>query len=334
MKKRLRLLLQLLVTIGIFILIFNKYGFSIQSILSKINFIFILIACCVRVFISPLIYINRWKLFLKYSGINESFFTLLKITFIAEFFGVALPSSQGADGVRMIMIENKHKGEKLGATASSSVIIERMLGFFILALMGLVFCLLSDFPNKNRILILIGGINVALWGVIVVLVNKHCYQVVKRLLSRIRIMKKVVLFIDKTFYSISIFPYKSVLLSSTFLILLFQLCTVVIVYLVFLSFGINLPFKYHLSFYPIIGILSVIPITISGLGLREGFFVYFYSLVGVPADVAVSVSLINFLVEAILVAILGGFIYFFQSVLFVRREDGNIFLNRKSENIQ
>ena len=123
----------------------------------------------------------------------------------------------------------------------------------------------------------------------------------------------------KTYYTFVNYPYRKVLASSILLILSLQIITVIIVYLVFLAFGVDIPFSQHLVFYPIISILSIIPISISGLGVREGFFVYFYSLIGVSADIAVSVSLINYCIEILLMAIMGGIIYIFDSIIIKKK---------------
>jgi uncharacterized membrane protein YbhN (UPF0104 family) len=52
----------------------------------------------------------------------------------------------------------------------------------------------------------------------------------------------------------------------------------------------------------------MIPITFSGLGLREGVFIYFYNLVGVASEKALIASLLTFLIQIILTAIIGCFL--------------------------
>jgi hypothetical protein len=50
---------------------------------------------------------------------------------------------------------------------------------------------------------------------------------------------------------------------------------------------------------------GVIPISISGLGIREGLAVYFFNLYGVPAAFAVATSLFLFVINAIVPALIG-----------------------------
>ena len=313
-NKSIRKAVQLIVTVLIFYIIFRKFDINLLDTLKKVNPWYLLLACVLRLVVSPILYINRWKLFLKHSGVEEKFFSLLKISMISAFFGMALPSSQGADVVRMVMIEKRHKGLKIQNTTSSTVLIERIIGFVILALMGLIFTIITDFPDKYTVLLIIVAINILLWLAVFFITNRKCYEYVTRILSKFGRFKGLVDFISRTYYSFLTFPYKKVLLSSIVIILLFQLNTVLIVFCVFKAFSVDVPFIQHLAFYPIIGILSTIPIAISGLGLREGFFVYFYSLLGVSAATAVSVSLVNYVIETALVGVLGGILYLIDSI--------------------
>jgi glycosyltransferase 2 family protein len=68
----------------------------------------------------------------------------------------------------------------------------------------------------------------------------------------------------------------------------------------------------NLLLYPLIGLLTVVPVTVSGFGVREGAFVFFYSLVGVPSEVAVGVSLLNYLLVIGVPALLGGLLLLFD----------------------
>ena len=318
-KKYIKIILQSLVSVIAFYYLFNKFNIDLISTLRNNNIWFILLACAIRIFISPLIYVNRWKLFLENIGVQENFWSLLKISMMSSFFGLVLPSSQGADAVRMYLIEQRHPEiREQKKAASSTILIERMIGFILLALLSLIFSLLLEYPNKKEVTTLIFVINCSLWLIVFILTNKQCYTLFSRYAYKINKFHKVVFFIDKIYCSLTTFPYRKVLFSSIILIMLFQLCTVLIVYLVFLSFGVTLQMSQHLAFYPIISILSIIPITISGLGLRESFFVSFYSLLGVEPSIAVSVSLINYLIETIMFALFGGVVYALKSLNIIK----------------
>jgi len=67
------------------------------------------------------------------------------------------------------------------------------------------------------------------------------------------------------------------------------------VYILAKGLSIELTFLSILVFLPIIIVVSFIPISISGLGLREGAFVFLFGFAGVSADKAVTLSLLWFI---------------------------------------
>ena len=82
----------------------------------------------------------------------------------------------------------------------------------------------------------------------------------------------------------------------------------IVYYLLALSLNINLPLIYFLIFVPIINAIAVLPITIGGLGLRDSSAVFFFAKIGVEANLAVSLSLIWFLLTVV-VGLAGGILY-------------------------
>lgn len=315
MNKKIKTGIKLIVTVLIFIFLIRKFNLNFSDILNGVVFLhYIIIAIFIRLIIIQLIAMNRWKLFLSQSGINESIWALTKMSLVSSFMGIFLPS-QGGDIMRMYIIEKRHKNKLKDKTPSSSVIIERMIGFILLALIGLISSIfVPNLPNKKNVLFIIGTINVFLFLIVLFLLNKKCYLLLSSILKKSKVMKNVLSFIEKTHYSLLTFPYKKILIPSVLLILSLQLCTIIIVNLVFLSFDINLPFYQHMAIYPTICILSIIPISISGLGIREGFFVYFYSILGIAPTICIGVSLINYVVETFIPACIGGVLYFLNNI--------------------
>lgn len=312
MMKRIKKYIKFFITVGIFVFLYYKFDVKFENIISDIKiWQFILLGIFCRLVVIQSIAMNRWKIFLENCGVKETLWTLTKISFVSSFMGVVLPSSQGGDVMRMYWIEKRNAFSKeQKSTASSSVLIERMIGFVILAAIGLINCLLlPEFEQKSRIVFVILFINVALWSAIFILTNKWCYEALSALLQKIPKFTKVLGFFEKTHKSLVTFPYRKVLFASVMLISALQLTTIFILFCVFQAFDVSVPFYYHLAFYPVIAILSIVPISISGLGLREGFFVFFYSLLGVSADICVKVSLVNYCTEVLSAVFVGGIIY-------------------------
>ncbi|MDD4747582.1 MAG: lysylphosphatidylglycerol synthase transmembrane domain-containing protein [Salinivirgaceae bacterium] len=274
---------------------------------------FILLALIFPLIINPIISNNRWKIFLDIQGIHEKFFTLAKISFTSIFLGFLLPSSTGFDAIRIYQIEKRNKN-KLGA-GGASVIIERLIGFYLLSLLGIIGAWIAQLQGISiSILYVTVVINVGLLLVFIALSSKKIHYFIVTHISKIKRGKKIADYFTSAYTSINNFPLKKVLIVSIVLILLFQLSTILCGYLIFRAFGVDLPFYYHLAFMPLIQIISIIPISISGFGLREGGFVYFYSLLGVGSGIAFTVSLLYYIILVITPAAVGMVLYLIDEI--------------------
>jgi hypothetical protein len=87
-----------------------------------------------------------------------------------------------------------------------------------------------------------------------------------------------------------------------------QLVGPISVYFIGLSLGVKVDFIYFVIFLPIIGAITLLPIAIGGLGLREGLFVVYFAKVGVVKQLALAMSLLSFSFIVFYGAI-GGLIY-------------------------
>ena len=308
MSKSSSKILKLLFSIIILVVLFKHLDISISDIFINVEHKgYILLSIVIPIAVIPFISSNRWKLFLSHVNVQESIWTLMRINFISMFQGIILPSSQGFDVLRIYYIEKRHPEQR--GKVGSTILIERMIGFVVLCLLSLFFSIIVEIPNKKQILIIISAICLALLGAIVLLLNKKLNAILSSKQFKNKYINKVYSYFTKFSNSLAYFPYNKVLLSSIGLILLFQLSTIASVFLIFKAYGIDIPFYTHISLYPIISILSLIPITISGFGIRESFFVYFYSMLGVPPEIAVAVSLMNYIVLTIVPALFGALIY-------------------------
>jgi uncharacterized protein (TIRG00374 family) len=98
-------------------------------------------------------------------------------------------------------------------------------------------------------------------------------------------------------------------------IVVFQLINILLAYFIFLSFKIDVPFYYHLVFIPIIQVITLLPLSVAGIGFREGVFIYFYKYLNVPAEISFSISIIYFLVSTGIPALIGGILILYEKII-------------------
>lgn len=293
--------------IGAFLVI--RFDVNLTTLLSGVSdWYFIALAAAIPVTISSLISVNRWQIFLRLNGINERLATLWKITLVSQFQGLILPSSQGSDAFRIFYIEQRNPQKR--GVAGSTVIIERMIGLLVLCTTTLT--ALQFLPAGNDyfpLFILVAIISAAALLAQYILVSERIHRCYGGFQSRYLVVQKIIAYIEKLHAGAVHFPYRKALLPSILLITLYQGSIISVVYLVFRAYGYEIPFIQHAAIYPIIAILTLVPITIGGLGVREGFFVYFYSMIGVPAHIAIGVSLVNYTLIALVPAVFGALVY-------------------------
>jgi hypothetical protein len=66
------------------------------------------------------------------------------------------------------------------------------------------------------------------------------------------------------------------------------------VYFLFTAIGAPQPFALTLMLAPIITLIALLPISLFGLGVKDSAFVFFFGSAGVPASLALAVSLTSY----------------------------------------
>ena len=90
--------------------------------------------------------------------------------------------------------------------------------------------------------------------------------------------------------------------------IVFQFTGVIATYLVALSLGSDTGFIYFLILLPVIWVLGMLPVSINGLGVREGSFVLLFGTVGMTKEMAMAISILWF-VQNIGLGLIGGVIF-------------------------
>ncbi len=301
-------IIQAIISIGLLIHIFLRYNVSLfnrAAILSTP--VWLIFSFYFTLVMIPVLSAARWKIFLFYSGISEKIKQLIKINFISIFWGIMLPSSDGFAAIRMYLIEKKHRNRP--GTSSSTIIAEKLLGFILLCFFGIFFSLfIHNIPQIVIARTLLILIVIIILLIMLIITNSKIYNYVSLRLEKIRFDRRVFKYLSGMHSALTKLPFKKILLEALPIMVLIQLTSFLNVYLIFKAMGISIPIIHHLAFVPVIQIISLIPVTISGFGIREGAFVHFYSLVGIEPTVAFSVSILNFLILTGVPAFIGGII--------------------------
>jgi len=328
MKKNLKSrITQVIISSGLLVYIILKFEIDIAEIINKIKRIeFILLALLLALLVRPLVATRRWQIYLKYAGIKESLFQLIKIRWTSTFLAFFISLNFGSDVIRMYLLEKKHP-EKTGFSGAS-VVAEKMFGFILFCLLGTIGSFFLSYSREMlKVRLIIFSLTILAVLITFSVINDKVYIIVSRTLKKIPFLKFFFQYVTSLHRAITILPYGKILPRTFPFILTFQLINIFMIYLIFRSFDIEISFFSHLGLVPVIQIIAMVPLTIAGLGVREGVFIYFYNLLSVEGDISFSVSILNFLMLAGISALIGGTIVLFSKLFtresFFKRQEGN-----------
>jgi uncharacterized protein (TIRG00374 family) len=244
----------------------------------------------------------RWQALLQIQKLEAPLLQLTSLYFIGTFFNTMLPTGMGGDVVRMYELS---KRSSRSAESVSTVLVDRLSGFVVLFLMASVALIFSHQLVPPAVSAIIIVITLATLLAVWMALNQTVWRWLQRLplLSWLLAKQKV-----QEFY-LSIQAYRTRAVSKALLAsFAFNILLMVLNYLVALAFGIHISFWYFLVFIPIISFLLTLPVSLSGLGVREGGYVLLFGQAGVSSSLALAMSLC---VYAMMVAtgLVGGLLY-------------------------
>lgn len=281
------LVLKIAVSGGLIYLLFSKVGMAvIIENIRKINPIYFLIAMLLylmQLFIST----NRWSLLI---GTNLSFKRLYSLYLIGSFFGIFLPGLVGGDTVKAYylnkMLKTSSNDDKQPATlvtSIASVFMDRYIG-----LIAMIIMVISVLPFSIRYL----KETPFVWVMPLFILS---FAVFSFLFVRFRLGERFRFLSNFYTYFTFYITKRPIIVKTILLSFLTQLTGIIAVYTLAVGLFIDISFLSVLIFLPIIILVSFIPISIAGIGLREGAFVFFFSIIGIPSDESLTLSILWFL---------------------------------------
>jgi hypothetical protein len=256
--------------------------------------------------IGLLISAYRWQILIRAQGDFVPLGFLTQSYLVGTFFNNFLPTRFGGDVVR---IWDGTKYSRSLLKSSAIVLVERFTGIVILFLFALVASLFRlDLAQKIPIIwvaLLVGVVGLVLVGVFL----SPLFHLGLRMIPDKVFLKKVKLKLSEFRRVILVYRDKKVFLFQAFFwAFLLQINVIVHYYLIGKALALDIPLLDYFIFIPIVLLILIIPITISGLGLREGSYVEIFKFYGIPAQAAVSFGLIDW-AFGLIIGVVGGIIY-------------------------
>lgn len=247
----------------------------------------------------------KWSVLLKAKNIHPPLHSLVRLYVLGYFFNNFLPSMVGGDSARGLIL-----GRKLQRVTDVflSIFMERFTGYLALIIFTTIPVLLNhplvQVGNLRTIIILLFATTVL---IVILLFSRSIFTVVNSLgPHRLAWLSTKLDMLHVSLLEFSRHKTDFVLVLA--LSLVFHLLTGVNLYYACLALNYDVSLIEMIIVTPFIVLLSLVPITINGIGLWEGSFVLFFSLLGLPSSLALSVALLLRL-KTLVVSALGGVFY-------------------------
>jgi uncharacterized membrane protein YbhN (UPF0104 family) len=253
----------------------------------------------------------RWTMLLDWMGIQLPPSKAYRIYLKGLFYGILLPGTLGGDVVRVALAKAETKDSLPMLT--SSAVLERLAGVVVLLVVGgaggsLASALFSPAIQENVVPVF------QLLGVVAALVlTLHLAFVARLPIAWSPLEGKRGLWARLREIGVRTIgpsrPRMAAFLAGTGL---FQGSDIVCTFVLAQALGIGQPFVVFLFVIPVVYLATVLPISLGGLGVREGVFVFFFVSLGVATSDAIALSFAVYL-NRIVVALVGEVFQLFNS---------------------
>jgi hypothetical protein len=255
----------------------------------------------------------QWFILLRESGMKLSFATAVRFYFVGLFFNNFLPANVGGDAFKIFDVSRKGYDPY---RVFAITLLDRIFGILGLCLVALAASLIlisnSRIDNLPIYIVLFGGI---IAGSSLLMFSRPAARLVRKIFSGIRLMNigsRMTVIFNQLGELRNVRP---VMLKVTILALLVQslriLTHIMVGAALGLRFGWPVPLYFFL-FVPLLGLIMILPISLNGLGVREGAGILLFAQVSIAAEQALLIEFLTYVIM-VLVSLSGG-------VLFLRRQ--------------
>lgn len=279
------------------------------SQLARANLVLLSIAL-VLYFVAITLGAVKWQILVHAQGLPGSLGELLSYSMVGLFFGNLLPSNVGGDIVRAFGLM---RASERAEAAAISVLVDRLMGLVAYLGAAVVMAIVAtvtltrgaELEQIEVATALVAG----LFIVVSALIFSHRFSQQAKRLFDFPFLIRIRPIAARVYEALQVYrrSYRA-LAANVMISALGVLLTTCIWYTVALALNIRISFFYFLLFNPLISFVVLIPISLNGLGPKEAVAVFFFGLVGVSGEAALSMSLVFHLL-IILTSLPGGILW-------------------------
>lgn len=239
----------------------------------------------------------RWQWLARPLGFPQNLRQFTGLYFIGMYFNLILPTSVGGDVVRAYYLDHR-SGRRLASLLS--VFMDRFTGLLVLLALACAAVVLCPIELPSRITQSVwvtasmAALSVALLPVLLRFTDR--FERVRRISAGAQ----------------GYLNQPRLLLGAAGLSLFVQGANVLVVWLIGKALEVPVAGAYFWIFVPMVTLLTLLPLSVNGMGVREWATALFLAPLGVPRGLALSLALLWFAVFMAAGAV-GGIVYVFSN---------------------
>jgi len=304
-KPVLILMLKLLVSAGLLLFFFTRIHIErFLHTLASADFSYVALALIVYLF-AQLFAALRWAILARPLGFDTRYKDFSLYYLIGMFFNLFAPSTVGGDVTRVYYLardgeKNRQKGWAVSTVpAAVSVFMDRAVGMTVLVWLGAAGLVLFPYyavPPAIRSLTFALSIGLVAGGLLVPLLRRFFPDDGHPILVKLRLAMNAY----RAHWGV--IPQAIVI---SFVLHLIQAWLHV---MMGKALQIDVPFSFCIILYPLVGTFAALPVSLNGLGLREGGYLFLLGLIGINSEKAVAFGLLLFLI-VVVDSLIGGLLF-------------------------
>lgn len=236
---------------------------------------------------------KRWQIAGEAVQMPRTTWQMFRYYLIGMYFNLLLPTSVGGDVVRVWYLNNR-SGQSLRATAA--VLADRLSGLGVLVAMACVATFFAPESTPAWVPLTVYSIAAAgLCGVLGLAGLIYSGKLPNNRQAQVDVLWEM-------------FRNPRAVFWTTVCSAVVQVNSALVCWLVARGLSIDVPFAYFAVLVPLVSLLTLVPITVNGMGVREESCIVFLAPFGVSKEVATTLALLWFAVH-LAVSVMGGLAY-------------------------
>jgi glycosyltransferase 2 family protein len=248
---------------------------------------------------------SKWRLLWD----KATWWEMLLANFASQFYSMILPGQLAGEAVKTFKVGRRFRDT---SGVAASVVVDRVTGLVGLLVLACVGALLSSSSIARAAIYPLLLATVALAGVLYALAWPFVLKAAVSALTRVggssrwlaSASRKMVAFVTAW---ASLLARPGRMLVAIGLGIVFQVLCVCINVVVAADLGIGVAFYDWCWILGLVSVAVLLPVTVAGIGIREGVYAGVLSLLGVPLEQAIAISIVVFGISLV-GALIGGLV--------------------------